>query len=239
MIRAILLLEDSACWSERRAGLTSLEEFDIPRCYRRREFGEVQGAELHHFADASQEHGYGTDAYLRLINDQDQTQCSFVMGKSRVRPIKSAVTVQKLELTAATLAIKINRVVMKELEGQMKIDSVTYWTDSTIVLKYIANDVRRFVTFVANRVAVLREESEPSQWWHMRFELNPADYASRGIKPSEAEKLDRWSRGPALLWKDVAEQPTQAPKVLDDLLDDDEGVKKTTSVGETTVQADF
>ena len=81
-----------------------------------------------------------------------------------MRPLKSAVTVQKLELTAATLAIKINRVVMKELEGQMKIDSVTYWTDSMIVLKYIANDVRRFVTFVANRVAVLREESEPSQW---------------------------------------------------------------------------
>ena len=73
----------------------------------------------------------------------------------------------------------------------------------------------------------------------MRFELNPADYASRGIKPSKAEKLDRWSRGPALLWKDVAEWPTQPPEVLDDLLDNDEGVKKTTPVGETTVQADF
>ena len=72
MVRAILLLEDSAYWSEWRVGLTSLEGFDIPRCYRRREFGEVQRAELHHFADASQEHGYGTDSYLRLINDQDQ-----------------------------------------------------------------------------------------------------------------------------------------------------------------------
>ena len=30
-----------------------------------------------------------------------------------------------------------------------------------IVLKYIANDVRRFV---ANRVAVIREISEPNQW---------------------------------------------------------------------------
>ena len=43
-----------------------------------------------------------------------------------MRPLKSAVTVPKLELTAATLAVKINRVVMKELEGRMKIDSVTY-----------------------------------------------------------------------------------------------------------------
>ena len=95
------------------------------------------------------------------------------------------------------------------------------------------------MTFVANRVAVIREESEPSQWRHLRSELNPADYASRGIKPSEAEELDRWSQGPELLWKDVVEWPTQPSEVLDDLLDDDEGVKKTTSVVETTVQADF
>jgi len=74
-----------------------------------------------------------------------------------------------------------------------------------IVLKYIANDVRRFVTFVANRVAVIREESEPSQWRHIRSEMNPADYASRGIKPSEAEKLGRWCQGPEFSWKDVAE----------------------------------
>ena len=104
----------------------------------------------------------------------------------------------------------------------MKIDTVTYWTDSMIVLKYIANDVRRFVTFVANRVAVIREESEPSQWQHIRSELNPADCASQGIKPSQAEKLDRWSRCPEFLWKDVAEWPTQPPEVLDN----DEGVKK-------------
>ena len=145
-------------WREWTAGLTSLEGFRIPRCYKPREFGEVKRAELHHFADASEELGYGAASYLRLINDQDQVHCSFLMGKSRVRSLKSDVVVPKLELTAATLAVKINRVVMKELEGRMKIDTVTYWTDSMIVLKYIANDVRRFVTFVANRVAVIREE---------------------------------------------------------------------------------
>lgn len=78
------------------------------------------------------------------------------MGKSRVKPLRGAVTVPKLELTAATLATKINKVVMRELKGRLKIDSVTYRTDSMIVLKYIANEVRRFVTFVANRVAIIR-----------------------------------------------------------------------------------
>ena len=95
------------------------------------------------------------------------------------------------------------------------------------------------MTFVANRVAVIREESEPSQWRHIRSEMNPADYASRGIKPSEAEKHGRWCQGPEFSWKDVAEWPTQPPEVLDDLLDSDDDVKKKTSVGTTTVQADF
>ena len=51
-------LRDEWClrWSKWREGLTSLEGFGIPRCYKPREFGEFKRAELHHFADASQEH---------------------------------------------------------------------------------------------------------------------------------------------------------------------------------------
>ena len=133
-----------------------MQGFSIPRCFKPKDFGEVKHVELHHFADASQEHGYGTASYLRLVNSRGQIHCCFVMGKSRVKPLKSAVTVPKLELTAATLATKVNKVITRELEGRLKIKSVTYWTDSMIVLKYIANEVRRFVTFVANWVAVIR-----------------------------------------------------------------------------------
>lgn len=122
-------------WSKWRAGLMSLEGFGIPRCYKPREF-EVKCAELHHFADASQEHGYGTASYLCLNNDQDQIHCSFVMGKSCVRPLRSAVTVPKLELIAATLAVKINKVVMKELEGRMRIDTIGKILSEAEKLKY-------------------------------------------------------------------------------------------------------
>ena len=58
-----------------------------------------------------------------------------------------------------------------------------------IVLKYIANEKLRFVMFVANRVAVIRLESSPEQWRQVRSEINPADYASRGIQPSETELI--------------------------------------------------
>ena len=170
----------------------SLEGFRISRCFKPESFGKAVRAELHHFADASQEHGYGKASYLRLINDNGKIHSSFVLGKSRLRPLKNAVTVSMLELTAATLATRINKVVTKELEGRLRIDSVTYWTDSMIVLKYIANETRRFVTFVANRVAIIRQESEPGQWRHVRSGHNTADYASRGIKASEIKKLEKW-----------------------------------------------
>ena len=204
-------------WRKWREGLISLQEFRIPRCFKPEGFGRVAQAELYHFADASQEHGCGTASYLRLINDQGKIHCSFVMGKSRLRPLKNAVTVPKLELTAATLATQINKIVTKELEGGFRIDSVTYWTDSMIVLNYIANETRRFVTYVANRVAIIRQESEPRQWRHVRSEHNPADYASRGIKASETKKLEKWRNGAEFLWKNEEEwppQPTEASKAL-------------------------
>ena len=52
----------------------------------------------------------------------------------RVKPLNKAVTVPKLELTAATLATRVNKTIVKELQGRLKIDTITYWTDSMIVL---------------------------------------------------------------------------------------------------------
>ena len=70
--------------------------------------------------------------------------------------MRSGVSVPKLELTTATLLIKINMLIRRELNGHIEFNTVTFWTDSIIVLRYILNESRRFVTFVANRVAVIR-----------------------------------------------------------------------------------
>ena len=110
----------------------------------------------------------------------------------------------KMEFTAATLLIKMDKLIMRELEGCIKIHSVT-WTDLMIVLRYIFNETKRFVTFFANRVAVIREGSRPSQWRHIRSEVNPADLDSRGIKASETKKLEVWKHCPDFLWKDQKE----------------------------------
>ena len=68
-----------------------------------------------------------------------------LMGKARVRPLKGTVSVPRLEFTPATLATKIGRFVVQESKGRLEVHSVTSWTDSMILLKYIANETQRFV----------------------------------------------------------------------------------------------
>ena len=216
-------------WIKWKKNLVSLNRYEISRCFKPKGFGKVERTELHHFADASQEHGYGTASYLRLVNDRGEIHCSFVMGKSRIKPLHKAITVPKLELTAATLATRMNKIITKELQGRLKIDRTVFWTDSMIVLKYIANETRRFVTFVANRVSAIRQESTPEQC-----------YASRGIQPSETDKPERWKRGPEFLWKSTDEWPAQPTDLTDSLDENAEGVKrKKIVIGGTIVQDEF
>lgn len=159
------------------------------RCFTPKEFGNIRSCQLHHFSDAS-ESGYGTVTYLRFQNDEGNVHCSFVNGKSRVAPLKP-VTIPRLELMAATMAVRVNEWVMNAME--MKIDSTFFWTDSTSVLKYIRNDSARFHTFVANRLAVIKDGSQQNQWRYVDSNRNPADDASRG------HQTDKWLRGPKLM----------------------------------------
>ena len=88
---------------------------------------------------------------MRLVSEEGQIHCSFLVGKSRLAHVKQ-ITIPRLELSAAVLAIKLDQTLREELE--LTIDESIFWTDSTSVLQYIKNEDRRFYTFVANRLAV-------------------------------------------------------------------------------------
>ena len=100
-------------WETWIGGLSQLTTHNIRRCYRPQDFGEVSDAQLHHFCDAS-EVGYGTASYLRLTNTRGLIHIAFVMGKGRVALLKP-ITIPRLELAAAVLAVQINRMLEKEL----------------------------------------------------------------------------------------------------------------------------
>ena len=147
-------------WQAWLQELPRLEQVAIDRCFKPRNFGEVSSTQLHHFSDPSQQ-GYGAVTYLRITDRSGNTKCSFVMGKSRLAPMKS-VTVLRMELSAAVVATRLDTMSRKELS--LPISESFFWTDSTCVLRYIENEDKRFQTFVANRIATIHEASSPDQW---------------------------------------------------------------------------
>ena len=190
--------EHKVRWERWMADLPKLSQFSVDRCIKPAGFDFISSSQLHHFSDAS-EIGLGSVSYLRLVNGQGDVHCSFLSSKSRVAPLKT-ITIPRLELSAAAISVKQDKVLKRELEIPISSQSV-FWTDSTAVLRYVKNETRRYHTFVANRVALIRGGSEPHQWNHVSGDMNPADDASRGLTADVFLSKGRWLMGPKYLWK--------------------------------------
>ncbi len=192
-----------AIWQTWLDNLPEIANYTVPRCIIPKDFGEVKDAELHHFADASNV-AYAAVSYIRIRNVRNEIHCTLLISKTRLAPIK-AITIPRLELAAATLAIQLDRLLRKELE--LEIQSSTFWSDSTTVLQYLRNDTKRFHTYVANRVTFVRANSDPDQWRYVRSKDNPADEASRGSSLTAFLKNERWKCGPEFLQEPKSKWP--------------------------------
>ncbi|KAK7886828.1 hypothetical protein WMY93_026449 [Mugilogobius chulae] len=113
-------------WTKWFRDLPKLSEFKVGRCIKPCQFKSPVKAQMHHFSDAS-ENGYGAVSYLRLESGMD-VHVAFLQGKARVTPLKQ-VTIPRLELTAAVLAVRMDNMLRAEL--QLSLESSIFWTDST------------------------------------------------------------------------------------------------------------
>ncbi|KAL0153188.1 hypothetical protein M9458_051515 [Cirrhinus mrigala] len=217
-------------WCDWLSDLQQLSRFTVPRCIKPANCGSTKLAQLHHFADAS-ETGYGTVTYILMKNDKGDNHCSFLMAKSRVSPLKQ-ITVPGLELTAAVVAVKIDKMMRQEL--RLNLEKSVFWTYSMTVLKYIENQNTRFKTFVANRLAVIQESTTANQWRYVNTTLNPADNASRGMRAEVFIRCESWIQGPSYLLKDENEWPKR-PDDTGKVANDDVEVKKSASVNVAVV----
>ena len=147
--------EDLTHWRNWLSELPRLKDLKVNRCFKPIHFGEVASSQLHHFTDASQ-YTYGAVTYLCLTNSKGDVYCSFIIGKTRLSLLKQ-LTIPHLKLSA-----ELDRMIMKEIG--LPVDQSIFWTDSTYVLGYIANEDKRFHTFVANCVAAIHEVTSPPQW---------------------------------------------------------------------------
>ena len=124
---------DNERWEKWKSQLPSLSEITVNRCFKPACFGDLKFAELHNFADASQI-AYMAVSYLGLVDVEDRIHCVFLAGKSRLAHLRP-MTVPRLELPAAVLAVQLDQSMRVELD--IPITQSTFWSDSTCVLQYI------------------------------------------------------------------------------------------------------
>ncbi|XP_045453733.1 uncharacterized protein LOC123663035 [Melitaea cinxia] len=162
-------------------------------------------ASLHGFSDAS-ERGYAAAVYLRTVTMDGQVKVSLVMAKSKVAPLRTALTIPKLELSGAALLARLLNHVMSTLCPSVNIATVYAWTDSQIVLCWLKTSVHTLEVFVANRVSQIQKSETPLIWRHVPGEVNPADCASRGcMAPFLVEHSLWW--GPEWLTRSESNWP--------------------------------
>ena len=209
-----------ARWNAWLEGAAKVSKIKIPRQYTVIE-KSIEEIQLHVFCDAS-EAAFGCVAYVRFSYKGGGHDCSLVMAKSRLAPIK-VVTLPRLELNAARAGARLAQLAVHEIG--LPISRVKFWSDSTISLQYINNKSKRLKVFERNRSAEINDLSDPSQWDHVSGAENPADLISRGVLDPEVLISSNWFSGPAFLREDEAHWPSST---VPELASDADGVKKTT-----------
>ena len=198
-------------WKEWIEALPLLSNYEVQRCIKPVQFS-LGTSDIHIFGDASKK-GLGSVAYIRNENSDTSINCSILMAKTRIAPLKK-VTIPRLELSASQLCITIGNMLKRELN--IKVRDMHFWTDSMIVLKCINNDKRRFPRFVANRIGFIRDHSSPQQWHYVPSDLNPADFASRGMDIEKFLENKLWKNGPDFLWQTLESWPKENETKIDE-----------------------
>lgn len=198
-------------WKQFLKHLPQLEHIKVPR---RVLCDSPVRIELHTFCDASI-HAYSACVYLRSISKDGLVNVNLLIGKSRVAPFKKNMTIPRLELCGAVLAARLAKKVKSSL--RLKIHSETYWCDSTIVLGWIKMTKSKLKQFVLNRINEITDITEPSSWYHIPTELNPADIGSRGQTAQQLQHNTLWFSGPDFLHLSKIQKPVQPQSVSDDL----------------------
>ena len=180
--------------------LNQLPSSPLRRRYFMSQFDKV---DLHIFSDASLE-SMCIVAYIRALTPSG-TEVSFVTGKCRIAPMKQQ-TIPKLELQAALYSVRLRQLIEKEHD--IKMDSVTHWTDSMTVLRWLHAAHKKQQVFVANRVGEILDQSTVDEWRHVKGSMNPADIGTRGVTLEQLRESE-WLNGPAWLQDEPENWPEQ------------------------------
>ena len=165
--------------------------------------------DLHVFSDASQS-AYAAVVYIVSEDGKNNKFSKLLCAKTRVAPLKP-VTIPKLELCSAVLAVRLTLKIIQSLS--VNIGELHFWLDSQIALCWLASPARDWKVFVSNRVAFIQEnlKSLNYAWHYVPSKENPADIASRGCSSKYLKEAYTWWNGP----KWLVEPESKWPEVFD------------------------
>ncbi|XP_058817777.1 uncharacterized protein LOC131681087 [Topomyia yanbarensis] len=203
--------EMQSFWQEYRRNLIALSSLSVPRWVAFR--ANLLSVEVHGFCDAS-EKAYGACLYVRCTTQDGKVEVRLLAAKSRVAPLedlkrkKKKQTIPRLELSSALLLSHL----YDKVRDSIKIQHTAYfWTDSTIVMYWLASLPSRWQMFVANRVSEIQHLTKGSSWNHVAGVENPADIISRGMTPAQLQYQRVWFDGPLWMLQDRSTWKVETP----------------------------
>ncbi|XP_073966399.1 uncharacterized protein isoform X2 [Choristoneura fumiferana] len=187
-------------WNEIKGNLDEVKETSLTRRYLKN--SQNNDCQIHCFSDAS------TRAYSAVVYIVGKNEKSFVIGKSRLVPIKDQenLKIPRLELLGVLIGSRLIKYITKFIH--FKITQQVLWTDSQIVIDWF-NSSKLLTPFVARRL----EEIKRNKDLIIRYvpsELNPADVATRPT--SLKEDRQRWLTGPDYLLDEPGKWPVSTAR---------------------------
>jgi hypothetical protein len=131
----------------------------------------------------------------------------FVQARSRLKPIKAACTIPRMELMAAELGLSLAKKLINTLDIEHQ--NVYLWTDSRAVHDWLRVESRALQIFVKNRGLTIRQYFRLRQVPWVPGALNPADAARRVLTVSKLKDPTSWLLGPTFLHKTEETWPQQ------------------------------
>ncbi|XP_075157847.1 uncharacterized protein LOC142231112 [Haematobia irritans] len=200
----VLSSDSLAKWKNLVSDLNHIDSVSIPRWL---QYCPSDTIEIHGFCDASQS-AFCACVYVRCKTSKPVVYSNLLLAKSKVAPLKP-VCLPRLELNGAFLLARLVNFVLST--SDFKISGITMWTDSSIVLGWLAKPPWTWETYIANRTSQIHDLVPKGVWRHVATYDNPADLGTRGCKPLDLNGNSLWFHGPSWLTNPPSSWPKRNP----------------------------